>query len=98
MDTNTLLIVAGFWLVCGIAALLIANSRGTVGISWFVLGLILGPFGVLLALVSKPVAPVTFTPTAGTQTAAQPDSGKLVAIFALVFFGIVAFAVLYYVV
>ena len=43
------------WLVCGIAAFLIVQSKGFTNLSyWFVVGVTLGPIGVLLALLQKP--------------------------------------------
>jgi len=62
VPTDTILIVGGFWIVCGIASLLIAQSRGANASSWFVVGVILGPIGILLALTAKPAAPVEFAP------------------------------------
>lgn len=47
MDPSIVVIV---WIVCGIAALLIAQSRGaTNAVTWFFVGVFLGPFGVLIA-------------------------------------------------
>ena len=41
------------WIVCGIAALLIAQNRGATNApTWFLLGVLLGPIGVLWAAVS----------------------------------------------
>jgi uncharacterized membrane protein YczE len=50
----TVIIIA--WLVCGIAALLIAQNRGaTNAVTWFLVGVLLGPIGVLLAIIgAKP--------------------------------------------
>lgn len=44
------LIVLILWLVCGMLALQIANQRHAVNpMYWMVMGLLLGPFGVLAA-------------------------------------------------
>lgn len=52
-DNLTLYVVV--WIVSGIACYLIAQSRGSTPVSWFVVGLLLGPLGVVLALaVAKP--------------------------------------------
>lgn len=45
MDIGTLV---AFWLVCGIVGGIIANSKGA-GVQGFILGLMLGPLGVLAA-------------------------------------------------
>ena len=43
-----------FWVLCGIASSIIAGNKGRSGFGWFVFGCLLGPFGILLALmVSK---------------------------------------------
>jgi len=47
MDYLIALIV---WIVCGIASLLIAQSRNTTNpVTWFFVGVLLGPLGVLIA-------------------------------------------------
>jgi hypothetical protein len=42
-----------FWLLCGIAAAIIASNRGRSGFGWFLLGMLLGPFGILFAAISS---------------------------------------------
>ena len=39
------------WLLFGIACAVIATNKGRSGASWFVLGFLLGPLGLILALV-----------------------------------------------
>jgi hypothetical protein len=39
------------WLFCGIISAIIANSRGRSGCAWFLLGILLGPFGFAVALL-----------------------------------------------
>ena len=41
------------WVLFGIAAVLVANNKGMDGCSWFVIGFLLGPFGLLFALLSS---------------------------------------------
>ena len=49
-----------FWLLCGIVSAVIASNKGRSGCSWFALGFVLGPIGIILALVvSKNEATVT---------------------------------------
>lgn len=55
------------WIVCGIASLLIAQSRGAANAgSWFVLGVLLGPIGVILALIGVKSAGGGTLPGGGT--------------------------------
>lgn len=53
MDYSIILVI---WIVCGIAALLIAQNRAaTNAVTWFVVGVLFGPIGVLLAIIgAKP--------------------------------------------
>ena len=47
-----LLIYLGLWILCGIASLLVARSRGVRNVtSWFLIGTLLGPFGLILAVM-----------------------------------------------
>lgn len=39
------------WLLVGLASAIIANSKGRSGCGWFLLGFLLGPFGLLVALL-----------------------------------------------
>ena len=38
-----------FWLVCGIGAAIVASSKGRSGCGWLILGLLLGPLGLLIS-------------------------------------------------
>jgi len=39
------------WLVCGVIAAIVATNKGRSGCGWFLVGVLLGPFGFILALV-----------------------------------------------
>lgn len=39
------------WLLFGIVSAIVASNKGRSGCGWFALGVLLGPFGVILALV-----------------------------------------------
>jgi len=39
------------WLLFGIVSAVVASNKGRSGCGWFALGVILGPFGFILALV-----------------------------------------------
>ena len=39
------------WFLFGIISAIVAGSKGRNGCGWFLLGFLLGPFGLLLALV-----------------------------------------------
>lgn len=42
------------WVVCGVASFAIAQSRGaTNAVTWFFVGLLFGPIGVILAVVGS---------------------------------------------
>jgi ribosomal protein L40E len=48
-----------FWFLCGIVSAIVASNKGRSGCGWFLLGILLGPIGVVLALVvSKDTAAV----------------------------------------
>ena len=42
------------WVVCGIIAAAIASNKGDSGCFGFILGILLGPIGVIIALLSSP--------------------------------------------
>lgn len=46
--------IVGIWLLCGIAAAAIYDRKGRSAVSAFIVGITLGPVGVLLALLSGP--------------------------------------------
>ena len=39
------------WLLFGIISSIVATSKGRSGCGWFILGILLGPFGFILALI-----------------------------------------------
>ena len=39
------------WFVCGVISAFIADGKGRSGCSWFFVGVLLGPLGIILALV-----------------------------------------------
>ena len=39
------------WLLFGIVSAVVATTKGRSGCGWFILGILLGPFGFILALV-----------------------------------------------
>src|SRR5574340_1276946 len=42
------------WLVCGIITAAIGSNKGRSGCGWFIVGILLGPLGIILALVMSP--------------------------------------------
>ncbi len=40
-----------FWVLCGLVSAVSASNKGRSGFSWFILGLLLGPIGIVLSLV-----------------------------------------------
>lgn len=41
------------WIICGVIAAAIGSSNGENGCSWFGIGIILGPLGVILSFFAK---------------------------------------------
>ncbi len=39
------------WLIFGVISAIIANNKGRSGCGWFIVGVLLGPIGIILALV-----------------------------------------------
>ena len=39
------------WIICGIICTVVAQGKGRDGCGWFALGILLGPLGIILALV-----------------------------------------------
>jgi predicted RNA-binding Zn-ribbon protein involved in translation (DUF1610 family) len=50
------------WILFGVAAAIVASQKGRDAFGWFCLGLLLGPFGLLFALIVKALPPPTITP------------------------------------
>ena len=48
-----------FWIVCGIAAAVVASSKNRGGFLWFILGMLLGPFALLMVGFMPKVEPET---------------------------------------
>lgn len=44
------------WIVCGVISAFVASNKGRSGCSWFALGVLLGPLGLILALVMPSLA------------------------------------------
>jgi hypothetical protein len=42
------------WLLFGIVSAVVAKEKGRSGCAWFALGVLLGPFGLILAFAAKP--------------------------------------------
>lgn len=41
-----------FWFFCGVASAIVASGKGRNAFSWFIIGLVLGPIGVVISLVT----------------------------------------------
>ena len=39
------------WILCGVISAVVASNKGRSGCGWFALGILLGPLGLILALV-----------------------------------------------
>ena len=51
LSQGVLVEIVLFWIVCPIAACAIAASKGRSGVGWFFLGLCIGPFALIVALL-----------------------------------------------
>lgn len=51
--------VVGFWLLCGIGAAMIAQSKGRSGFGWFIAGVLFGPLALLTVGFMAPGRPAT---------------------------------------
>ena len=58
------------WLIFGITSAVIANSKGRSGCGWFALGILFGPFGLIVAFLPD-------TEKAGT-TKKCPDCAEII--------------------
>jgi hypothetical protein len=75
VDT-TLLIVLGFWLLCGLAAGFIAREKGADGSDGFLIGVLLGPLGLLMAFTGKKTEPVDWAQPQATPPPTTPEWGS----------------------
>lgn len=50
--------IAIIWLLFGVVAAVVATNKGRNGCGWFLLGVLLGPFGFILSLVVPKNEPV----------------------------------------
>lgn len=58
-----------FWLICGFVAAAVANSRGASGCAGLFWGILLGPFGIIIAFILNPKNPQpVLTQTARSET------------------------------
>lgn len=74
-----LLIIPLIWLLFGLASAMAASSRGRSGCGWFVLGVLLGPFGLIFALLSKPQPSPPVQVTVKTDALPPPVSSSSMA-------------------
>ena len=54
MEEVIFIIIGFLWFLCGITAASIARNKGDNGCFGFILGILLGPIGVIIALLSSP--------------------------------------------
>lgn len=67
------------WILFGISAAIVASQKGRSGVSWFFLGILLGPFGLIFALILKSVVPGAIIPYPSTYSRSSiPPNKRLV--------------------
>jgi hypothetical protein len=82
MDWTPYIIV---WIVCGIASLLIAQGKGLNTTHWFVIGVLLGPLGVLAAVfATRPVPEGSVVLTRQTSPSWEPIAWIVTALAGVV--------------
>lgn len=87
---DTYLIAIGVWVICGIGSYMIAQGKGLNPTSWFVVGVLLGPLGILLALVAKPTVPADpVAPVASAEPAPSSGIPTIVWVFGAMAVGLV---------
>ena len=67
-----LVILMIFWILCGIGAGIAASNKGRSGCGWFILGILLGPFGILFAVLVAPVSPMVTKQATPTPAPSLP--------------------------
>lgn len=65
-----------FWVICGLIAAALYQSRGRSGVTGFLGGLLLGPIGILLALVT-PVDKAAVARQARAEESAKLARGEM---------------------
>jgi hypothetical protein len=55
-------IIVGFWLVCAICSTILASYKNRSALGWFFVGLLCGPFGLLIALFPRLAAAPSTVP------------------------------------
>lgn len=77
MDWSVAIVV---WIACGLINVAIAQSRQAGALAnWFIFGVLLGPLGVLYALMSAKPKPDAHGPAAASPPVAAPSRGISVA-------------------
>lgn len=72
MDDTTYLVIGGFWILCGLAAGFLESQKGNDATDGFLIGVFLGPLGVILALISKKTEPVIWEQPAASDNPLLP--------------------------
>jgi ribosomal protein L40E len=68
------------WLLFGIVSAVVARNKGRSGCGWFVLGVLLGPIGLILAfgVRSRKEPPAVVAPEPAPSLKACPSCGELI--------------------
>jgi hypothetical protein len=68
--------IIGFWIICGIVGGVVANSRGASGAIGFLLGLFLGPLGLIICFVLVPEKTLASTSAAAFVSPPANSNGN----------------------
>ena len=66
-----------FWLVCAGFSAALANSKGRSGGQWFLLGLLFGPFGLLVGLMPVVTQPPSEPKPPADTPSETPSDGRM---------------------
>jgi ribosomal protein S27AE len=64
------------WLLFGVVSAFVARKKGRSGCGWFVLGVLLGPFGLILAFAASRHGPVLLAPSEPPPLKKCPTCGE----------------------
>jgi ribosomal protein S27AE len=62
------------WLLFGVVSAIVARKKGRSGCAWFVLGVLLGPFGLILAFAASRHGPVVLAPSEPSPLKSAPKN------------------------
>jgi hypothetical protein len=65
-----------FWVLFGIASAVVASKKGRSGFGWFLIGVLLGPFGLLFAFIASDLTKEAATVAAANAVAVEAAASR----------------------